>query len=79
MPTNIKLQSVVAKPSRYQSAIHLARKGSMASPMTHQTQPDMKAYFRALSSHSSAMMVYPALTPTGKKLVPRAVRMRNAQ
>ena len=45
----------------------------MASPMTHlfktelraflkmpahQTQPDMKAYFRALSSHSSAMMVY---------------------
>ena len=45
----------------------------MASPMTHlfktelraflkmpahQTQPDMKAYFRALSSQSSAMMVY---------------------
>ena len=44
----------------------------MARPMTHlrltcslicfkntyQTQPDMKAYFRALSSHSSAMMVY---------------------
>ena len=45
----------------------------MASPMTHlfktelraflkmtahQTQPDMNAYFRALSSHSSAMMVY---------------------
>ena len=25
---------------------------------TYQTQPDMKAYFRALSSHSSAMMVY---------------------
>ena len=69
---NIQGHTDVAEDHSYQSAVHFAKKGSMARPMTHlrltcslicfkntyQTQPDMKAYFRALSSHSSAMMVY---------------------
>ena len=69
---DIQGYSDVAEDHPYQSAVHFAKKGSMARPMTHlrltcslicfkdtyQTQPDMKAYFRALSSHSSAMMVY---------------------
>ena len=69
---NIQGHTDVAEDHSYQSAVHFAKKGSMARPMTHlrltcsliclkntyHTQPDMKAYFRALSSHSSAMMVY---------------------
>merc|ERR1719430_1484692 len=64
---------VVAMPRVYQSPRYLARKGRTARPMTHHTHPDMKANFLPLSSQISAQIVYPALTPTGKNPVPRAV------